>query len=413
MYIIQELIISSIFLLFPLSVYLIYITYIRNMDLKENSILLDLALTTSLLILIRFTNNTSFYITILFNVPLLISYIKNRRLTASILSIILIFYYQRYLGINLVLLFVEYIIYGLLYLFLNKKIRKQYHFIDIFIPIKSLFSAIVVFTIISPELPVVKNIYSLFLIITLFTAYTYLIVFLFKKTEDIMNLNIIIKEAKKEQKLYNSLSKLTHELKNPITVCKGYIEIMDKKGLSKNNKFIPIIEDEINRALNVINDFSYLGKLKDLNLEEVDLILVLEEITNMLSPLFKKNKNELKLILPEEDIYIELDYNKIKQVFVNIIKNALEAATLNKKLIVTITVKRFLKYVKIIIKDNGIGMSKETLEKINEIFFTTKENGNGLGVVLSKEIIEMHKGSINYSSSLNKGTVVTIKLPIN
>ena len=183
--------------------------------------------------------------------------------------------------------------------------------------------------------------------------------------------------------------------------------------MSKNNKFIPIIEDEINRALTVINDFSYLGKLKDLNLEEVDLILILEEITNMLSPLFKKNKHELKLILPEDDIYMELDYNKIKQVFVNIIKNALEAACENKKLTVTITVKRFLKYVKIIVRDNGIGMSRETLEKINEIFFTTKENGNGLGVVLSKEIIEMHKGSINYSSSLNKGTVVTIKLPIN
>lgn len=412
MYIIQELIISSIFLLFPLSVYLIYITYIRNMDLKENSILLDLALTTSLLILIRFTRDTSFYITVLFNVPLLISYIKNRRLTASILSVILIFYYQKHLGINLVLLFVEYIIYALFYLFLDKR-RKQHNFIDIFIPIKSFFSAITVFTIISPELSVVENIYSLFLIIILFIAYTYLIVYLFKKTEDIMNFNIIIKEAKKEQKLYNSLSKLTHELKNPITVCKGYIEIMDKKGLSKNNKFIPIIEDEINRALNVINDFSYLGKLKDLNLEEVDLILVLEEITNMLSPLFKKNKNELKLILPEEDIYMELDYSKIKQVFVNIIKNALEAATPNKKLIVFITAKRFLKYVKIIIKDNGIGMSKETLEKINEIFFTTKENGNGLGVVLSKEIVEMHKGSISYSSSLNKGTTVTIKLPIN
>lgn len=412
MYIIQELIISSIFLLFPLSVYLIYITYIRNMDLKENSILLDLALTTSLLILIRFTRDTSFYITVLFNVPLLISYIKNRRLTASILSVILIFYYQKHLGINLVLLFVEYIIYALFYLFLDKR-RKQHNFIDIFIPIKSFFSAITVFTIISPELSVVENIYSLFLIIILFIAYTYLIVYLFKKTEDIMNFNIIIKEAKKEQKLYNSLSKLTHELKNPITVCKGYIEIMDKKGLSKNNKFIPIIEDEINRALNVINDFSYLGKLKDLNLEEVDLILVLEEITNMLSPLFKKNKNELKLILPEEDIYMELDYSKIKQVFVNIIKNALEAATPNKKLIVSITAKSFLKYVKIIIKDNGIGMSKETLEKINEIFFTTKENGNGLGVVLSKEIVEMHKGSISYSSSLNKGTTVTIKLPIN
>ena len=63
------------------------------------------------------------------------------------------------------------------------------------------------------------------------------------------------------------------------------------------------------------------------------------------------------------------------------------------------------------VEDNGIGMDKNTLERITEIFYTTKASGNGLGVVLSKEIIEMHNGTINYKSTLGKGTTVTITLP--
>ena len=103
----------------------------------------------------------------------------------------------------------------------------------------------------------------------------------------------------------------------------------------------------------------------------------------------------------------------MKQVFVNILKNALEARKEEEPLNVQIEVKKSLKAVKIIIKDNGIGMDKNTLDKITEIFYTTKANGNGLGVVLSKEIVEMHHGTINYKSQKEKGTTVTITLPCN
>ena len=103
----------------------------------------------------------------------------------------------------------------------------------------------------------------------------------------------------------------------------------------------------------------------------------------------------------------------MKQVFVNILKNALEARKEEEPLNVQIEVKKSLKAVKIIIKDNGIGMDKNTLDKITEIFYTTKANGNGLGVVLSKEIIEMHNGTITYKSQKDKGTTVTITLPCN
>ena len=83
----------------------------------------------------------------------------------------------------------------------------------------------------------------------------------------------------------------------------------------------------------------------------------------------------------------------------------------DEQLNVRVEVKKTRNNIKIIIEDNGIGMDKNTLERITEIFYTTKASGNGLGVVLSKEIIEMHNGTINYKSTLGKGTTVTITLP--
>ena len=75
------------------------------------------------------------------------------------------------------------------------------------------------------------------------------------------------------------------------------------------------------------------------------------------------------------------------------------------------SVKKLKEEVQIKIEDTGTGMSKETLEKISKIFYTTKQNGTGLGVALSKEIIEQHYGSIHYQSELGKGTKVIILLP--
>ena len=111
-----------------------------------------------------------------------------------------------------------------------------------------------------------------------------------------------------------------------------------------------------------------------------------------------------------DEIYIEGDYNRLKQVFVNLLKNSLEAieGDGNIKIITHVLKKKY--YIEII--DNGIGMDDETLDKVKEMFFTTKKNGSGLGVSLSNEIIKAHNGSIDYFSRLGNGTKVVVKLPV-
>lgn len=408
----ENIILLFVFLFFPITCYLIYITHLSNMDRKEQSILLDISLISALFLIIRYINDKSIYILLFYNIPLLIAYLKGKIPTIIALSITIVFFYNLYISIPLIILSLEYLLYFIIYLYISKYKSKSTNYINIFVAIKIFMISFIIFYIINPNGSIISNLIYLIITSTLFIVFTYLSLFLFEKGEDITNLYSIMKESKKDKLLFESLSKLTHELKNPISVCKGYLEIIDKNGYQKAPKYLPIISSEIERSLSVINDFSSLGKLKELNKEEVDLQVLLEEIITILNPLFKKYNANIYLNV-KQDIYLSLDYLRMKQVFVNILKNALEARKEEEPLNVQIEVKKSLKAIKITIKDNGIGMDKNTLDKITEIFYTTKANGNGLGVVLSKEIVEMHHGTINYKSQKEKGTTVTITLPCN
>lgn len=408
----ENIILLFVFLFFPIIFYLIYITHLSNMDIKEKSVLLDISLISALFFIIRYINDKSIYILLFYNIPLLLAYLKGKIPTIIFLSITIVFFYNLYISIPLIILSLEYLLYFIIYLYISKYKSNSTNYINIFIAIKIFMISFIIFYIINPNGSIISNLIYLIITSTLFITFTYLSIYFFEKGENITNLYTITKESKKDKLLFESLSKLTHELKNPISVCKGYLEIIDKNGYQKAPKYLPIISSEIERSLSVINDFSSLGKLKELNKEEVDLQVLLEELITILNPLFKKYNANIYLNV-KQDICLKLDYLRMKQVFVNILKNALEARKEEEPLNVQIEVKKSLKAVKIIIKDNGIGMDKNTLERISEIFYTTKANGNGLGVVLSKEIVEMHHGTINYKSQKEKGTTVTITLPCN
>ena len=168
------------------------------------------------------------------------------------------------------------------------------------------------------------------------------------------------------------------------------------------------MQNEIKRSLTIINDFSSLGKIKNIEVEEIDICYLLEEIKDILEPLFKKNK--AKIEIPDDEIYVEGDYNRLKQVFINLFKNSLESKR-KEDLVVNVKIKEDNNDCIISMKDNGKGMSKETLEKIYNDFFTTKETGTGIGIPYIKEIIELHHGTLTYKSRENKGTTVLITLP--
>lgn len=406
MSIFENILIIGVYLAFPIACYLIYIAYATNMDFKIKNLFLEFSLLTSLFLMIKFVPTKSLYCLLFYNIPLLLAFIKKKNKTAIMISVIIVLCYYYYGSLPLSLLCIEYIIYYILYL----KIENKETLINVFVALKSFLISFLVFYNVNPHGSLINNISCISFSIITFIIFTYLSLFLFRKGEEIANLSNAISENKRERRLYESLSKLTHELKNPITVCKGYIEIINKNGMSSAESYIPIISEEIDRALLVINDFSTLGKATTINKEEVDLKIFTEEIIDVVRPLL--NKYNAKIFLTSKDeIYVSLDYNRMKQVLVNILKNAIEARKEEEPLEIKVELKEYNNCCKIIVKDNGIGMSKETLAKIYDMFYTTKSIGSGLGVVLSKEIIELHKGTMKYDSKLGEGTKVTITLP--
>lgn len=192
-------------------------------------------------------------------------------------------------------------------------------------------------------------------------------------------------------------NKFTHELKNPLTVCNGYLDMMLKCNEKDKDTYIEIVRDEIKRSLNIINDYCN-NNLFSINKEKFNLKDLFLDIKNTLS-IYK-----IKIIIECNNNYILGDYSKLKQVFINLIKNSYES---NSSTII-IKVEESTNY-KISIIDNGKG-----IKNINDIFkeyYTTKPTGNGLGIPYSKEIIELHNGNINYYSKENIGTRVEIILP--
>jgi len=187
--------------------------------------------------------------------------------------------------------------------------------------------------------------------------------------------------------------------------------MFDKNNTKHVDKFIPIIKSEINRTLTILNDFMEFSKIK-LNLEIMDIELLLSEVLETFANLL--NEKSIKLIydVKDDEIFINGDYNRLKQVLINIIKNSIEALEGIENSKISVDYNIYNNNLIISIMDNGVGMNDEIKSKIFDAFYTTKKCGTGLGVSLSKEIIEGHNGQIEYISSENKGTLVKITLPV-
>ena len=352
--IIDKLLLLGICLFLPISLYFNYSTYVKTLELKENKIILEFTLIVSLLLMLKYDYSKDIYSLFIYLIPIVISLIKRNIKLSIILTLIVIL--------------------------LN-----------------------------NIEL---TNLNYSFLIQTIFLTliYIYLILYLFKIGSTIIDLSKLEKELEREKLLRSSISKLTHELKNPIAVCNGYLEMLNLNDKEKTEKYLEIITNEITRSKTIIDEFSSYGKLKEINQEELDITYLLEETVELLKPIFKQHKATIKIITKEE-IYIYGDYNKLKQVFINLLKNTIEAKKEHTKLEVLITVKEEKNNIQIIVKDNGIGMSKETLSKVTEVFFTTKQNGTGVGLAFSKEVIELHHGTFQITSKIDHGTQIIVTLP--
>ena len=229
-----------------------------------------------------------------------------------------------------------------------------------------------------------------------------------------------ITERKKTEEVLHRQDKLAavgqlaagvaHEIRNPLTSMKGYAEFLqlDEKD-PERMEFLNIILDEIERVNTIVEDFMVLAKPKAVELEEKNVVPVIKNVVSLLEFEARKKNVHLYLDCNQEIIQIECDENRLKQVFLNFIKNGIEAMPNGGDLHVKTIIHE--NNVQISIQDSGVGIPKEKLKKLGEPFFTTKKNGNGLGLMVSFKIIESHNGKVFVESEPNKGTTFNILLP--
>lgn len=405
----DSLIIYLIFLLFPILLYLIFLTYTKITNKKESELLFDLCLLSSVYLIIKY------YIyfpdkmfLLLVNIPLVIGIIRKRYLLSFILSIFIAFYYYKLFDFNIYFVFSEYFFYFLYFYIFNKKHKKDnsVKIINNFTFLKGIVLSYEIFYIVPNNSNIIFVIINLFLLLIIFYVICYLVVKLMEKAEKILSLNKVLNELQHEKELKNSLFKITHEIKNPIAVCKGYVDMFDKKDINKCERYNEIIKNELNRTLIIMDDFMNYTKIK-VKLDIIDINMLLSEVLESFSLIFKINNVDLINKVTDDEIYINGDYDRLKQVFINLIKNGIESFDgKNGKL--EIKSKENNKEVIISIIDNGCGMDEEVFKNINKMFYTTKKNGTGIGLPLSNEIIKLHNGRINFYSKKGEGTTVEI-----
>ncbi|MBS4211232.1 ATP-binding protein [Neobacillus rhizophilus] len=201
---------------------------------------------------------------------------------------------------------------------------------------------------------------------------------------------------------------IAHEVRNPLTAIKGFLQLMERK--MEDQTYFGIIESEIDRIELILSELLVLAKPQDFKFESVYLPALIEDIKTLIDTQAIMNNVKIEVVNTDEPITINGDINQLKQVFINFLKNAIEAMPNGGSCIIEMKAIGENK-VKIFFKDTGDGIPPQLLKRIGEPFFTTKENGTGLGIMISKQIIENHHGTVHFWSD-KKGTIIEVILPL-
>lgn len=200
---------------------------------------------------------------------------------------------------------------------------------------------------------------------------------------------------------------IAHEIRNPITAIKGFLKLIEVTE-DKNKKFLHIISEEIEKIAQISSEFLILSKPHVENKKEINVVDLIMSVQLLLEPQAVKKNIGIQLEYEYSDILITCDDMKIKQVLINLIKNSIEAM---EKGFIKVTARDLTDHVHIYVADEGPGIPKEILDNLGQPFFTTKEEGTGLGLLICEKIIEDHNGKIIVESEMGKGTIVILRIP--
>ncbi|NBJ68984.1 MULTISPECIES: two-component system histidine kinase PnpS [Clostridia] len=219
------------------------------------------------------------------------------------------------------------------------------------------------------------------------------------------------------------VANVSHELKTPITSIKGFAETLlddPMKDLDKSKEFLEIIYKESHRLQLLIQDLLILSRLEKENFQLVLSTFSVNDVVNEVLPIIEQRFGDKHLTFDkavDDHIQLTADKEKVKQIIINLVDNAVNYTPEKGNIYLRIT--ECNDSVCIEVEDTGIGIEKEALPRIFERFYRVDKarsrntGGTGLGLAIVKHIVEVHDGTIEIESEVNKGTKITVSLPIN
>ncbi len=220
------------------------------------------------------------------------------------------------------------------------------------------------------------------------------------------------------------LANMSHELRTPLNAIIGFSEIMTAQmfgalGSTKYNEYVADIRRSGQFLLDVINDILDMSKIEagrtDLELEDFSFVPVIDDVMRLVGP--RANESGVQITADcDEDVSLRADKRAVKQILINLLSNAVKFTPEGGKVSLTSTVSESALHLSIV--DTGIGIPKRDIDKLGRPFeqvenqFTKSKGGSGLGLAISRSLVELHGGVLTIASVLNKGTTVTVSLPL-
>ncbi|WP_227939429.1 PAS domain-containing sensor histidine kinase [Alkalihalobacillus deserti] len=218
-----------------------------------------------------------------------------------------------------------------------------------------------------------------------------------------------LRKAEKLSVVGELAASVAHEIRNPLTALKGFVQLfkMEDNG---PDRFYNIMLQELDRINQIVGELLVLSKPQETKFTICNIEEIMEDVIGLLQSQTNLYGSELKLEFENSLPMLDCEANLLKQLFINIIKNATEASAKS----ITIQIKKDRdEHLSITIIDDGCGIAEDRINKLGEPFYSSKEKGTGLGLTVSFKIVEEHQGTIQYESEIGKGTTVKVRLPLS
>lgn len=205
---------------------------------------------------------------------------------------------------------------------------------------------------------------------------------------------------------------IAHEIRNPMTALKGFIQLLEGSVKEDFSMYFNVITSELSRIETIITEFLVLARPQAIQYLKKDIGRIMRETIDLLNAQAILVNVQIKLSLEKDLPLIYCEPNQLKQVFINVLKNAIEVMPKGGQIDVNIK-RKDEAHLNVAITDSGSGISEDKIKRLGQPFYTTKERGTGLGLMVSYKIIEEHRGTVVVESEEGIGTTFHISLPIN